>query len=593
MKISKIIALIFLSASLPYEVRAEHIRSLNHHFNIPYVCCADERGNVMISVPPGEFIMGLKEEQKERLAKERGFNLDLFKFQSYREVDLPGYYIDKYPVTHRRYRQFVEETGYKLPVYWQEHGYPAWLDDCPVVGISYLDASAYAEWAGKRLPTEDEWEKAARGTDGLLWPWGNGWKDGMCKTDDSGDNPMGLHPVPVGSYPTDKSPYGVMDMAGNTPEYVEGSLVKGGGYIHSHPYYFLGSRKDGVWPGVKDWPFGYPYIGFRCAMDDSGAEKGKRFPSDPGVKDEKTTLDKASNGFLIDKTIHEKAGKPAPSKYLKSSIQIYPAATNLNPLYVAGYFPSRREINRAKKNILPCRMEISVPYLPSDRFDILFEGLWTLNVAARDAYKGAECKGYTFNDTYTEAEYHYVVPDSMEVTVHLRGGLDYLDIDFQAKNIGAKVIEKAHDLCFKIGGAPNFRDHDGTRTFFMTDDGFRRLVDVRQNLEKYGLDRSVFQDFWPATDEMTEKRCDPPGGPVVRGPLIANVSRNGQWVISIVSLTGSPERLLNNREGPCLHCDPASRLNPDEQKTFRQRIYFLKGTLMDLITRYEEDIQKK
>ena len=109
--------------------------------------------------------------------------------------------IDRYEVTNAEYKKF--RAG---------HNFAREQADHPVTGISWYDARAYASWAGKRLPTEQEWEKAARGADGRKWPWGNIFERGRCN--------LGAGTAPVGSFEGDKSPYGVHDMAGNVWELV-------------------------------------------------------------------------------------------------------------------------------------------------------------------------------------------------------------------------------------------------------------------------------------------------------------------------------------------------------------------------------------
>jgi len=88
-------------------------------------------------------------------------------------------------------------------------------DDHPIVNVTYDDAVAYCNWAGVELPTEAQWEKAARGTDGRIWPWGNKWDNRKCHSGESGIDKT----TPVGSFPSGASPYGVMDMAGNVWEW--------------------------------------------------------------------------------------------------------------------------------------------------------------------------------------------------------------------------------------------------------------------------------------------------------------------------------------------------------------------------------------
>jgi formylglycine-generating enzyme len=108
----------------------------------------------------------------------------------------------------------MQATGRQAPEYWNDVKYNA--RNQPVVGVTWHDAAAYCQWANKRLPTEAEWEKAARGTDGRIYPWGNQWDKARANTFDGGLR----KPTSVGSYEGGKSPYGAYDMAGNVWEWV-------------------------------------------------------------------------------------------------------------------------------------------------------------------------------------------------------------------------------------------------------------------------------------------------------------------------------------------------------------------------------------
>ena len=165
----------------------------------------------MILIPQGEFWMG----------KEGGDNNPRHK------VYLDSYYIDKTPVTNLQYERFIRESGYKSEGDWRKF-YNTGMAYYPVTCITWNDANAYLKWAGKRLPSEAEWEKAAAGTDGRLFPWGNEWDPDkcnnlllnrpdkirlMCNMED------GRGTIPINEMPEGKSPYGVEDMAGNVSEW--------------------------------------------------------------------------------------------------------------------------------------------------------------------------------------------------------------------------------------------------------------------------------------------------------------------------------------------------------------------------------------
>ena len=164
----------------------------------------------MVTIPAGEFVMG-SPEGKGR-ADER----------PQRAVYLDAYLIDQVEVTNQRYMDFVKATGHRNPPNPYATG-PLLtikeIDQLPVVQTTWYDAKAYCTWAKKRLPTEAEWEKAARGTDGRLYPWGNEPPtEKRANFDREWEDEHTLHAV--GSLPDGDSPYGVKDMAGNAREWV-------------------------------------------------------------------------------------------------------------------------------------------------------------------------------------------------------------------------------------------------------------------------------------------------------------------------------------------------------------------------------------
>ena len=178
----------------------------------------------MVLIPSGPFIMGCDDGREDEKPE--------------RTVYLDAYVMDQFEITNIQYQRFVVETGIIPPRYWNGQDYPKGQDIFPVVGVRWKDAEAYCAWAGKRLPTEAEWEKACRGVSGSIYPWGNLPKAdlGNVGTLPEGPSPEmweeawsflldsyhpGKHPAlkPVGSYPAGVSPYGIHDLVGNASEW--------------------------------------------------------------------------------------------------------------------------------------------------------------------------------------------------------------------------------------------------------------------------------------------------------------------------------------------------------------------------------------
>jgi len=168
----------------------------------------------MALIPAGTFTMGTNDMDANQKAIEFGIIKPWFEDEHpAHPVQLPAYYIDQYEVTNANYQKFVLATGYRSPPYWSGTQYPSGMDPYPVVMVSWENAQAYCRWAGKRLPTEAEWEKAAR-PDQRLYPWGNNFDPNRANV---GGTRGGL--TPAGSYETGQSPYGVYDLIGNVWEW--------------------------------------------------------------------------------------------------------------------------------------------------------------------------------------------------------------------------------------------------------------------------------------------------------------------------------------------------------------------------------------
>lgn len=161
-----------------------------------------------VAIPSGKFKMGTDLKNADAASRPQHV------------VNVNAYQIDKYLVTNAQYARFIAATGHRAPSDWKSGKIQQGTALYPVTLVNWFDAKAYAKWAGKRLPSEAEWEKAARGTDGRRWPWGNEMKPALLNTYYNVGSASN-----VNTYSDGVSPYGVFDMAGNVDEWVEDDFM--------------------------------------------------------------------------------------------------------------------------------------------------------------------------------------------------------------------------------------------------------------------------------------------------------------------------------------------------------------------------------
>ena len=217
-------------------------------------------GAEMVLVPEGQFTMGITEEELIRIFLMDERQTPIFVTEvPVRTVYLEKFYIDRYPVTNFQYRKFVDETGHRKPILLDHDSWG--LPMQPVVFVGWDDARAYAKWAGKSLPTEAQWEKAARGTDGRWWAWGHEFIPDRCNSREYGLEQT----TEIGLFHEGMSPYGCYDMCGNVWEMCEGrwledySPMRGGCFLGSATFVRVTCR----WT-PEDPVNGAHWLGFRC-----------------------------------------------------------------------------------------------------------------------------------------------------------------------------------------------------------------------------------------------------------------------------------------------------------------------------------------
>ena len=506
----------------------------------------------MVLIPAGEFAMGTGETEAKRLAEQHGVHPTLFLTEAPRRtVDVKAFYIDRYPVTNAQYKAFVDATKGRPPQHWKGRDVPEGRGGHPVVWVRWHDAAAYAEWAGLRLPTEAEWEKAARGTDGRAYPWGNEWRDEATLTDDARwPQTRGLT-TPVGAHPAGASPYGVLDLCGNVAEWTATEsqpanaerkwawyAVKGAGAAHGQRYNFRCAARNFSAHTSRC----HAWLGFRCARAADGpAPRARPRRKPPAVP-------------------------PAP-----------PAQPPQAMLY--GKQPIRVEPQRGGHGAV-----IRVPYLPVGHF--------SLNLPEQAGAQGVPMgwggkhQGIRWAKLADGAhQYVCTFPDVAEMRVTLTPHTDTVDFAIAIRNLTDKPFAGVHsNTCFNVHASPYFNDPERVRTYLWTDDGPTCLLAMpippRSGEPLHG-GWSVARPGQPA----------PRGGQLARLSLIATRSRDGDWIIAQAYAEGVS--VATNAHYSCLHTRPRwPDIPPGQERAVLGKLYFIRGGPADLLRRWKTDFAK-
>ena len=250
----------------------------------------------MIYIPSGHFLFGTNKKDEMAEALSLGIPKPWYADETPRQkIFLKGFYIDKFEVTNERYKRYVDDLGAAPPENWKKNNFPEGKNKEPVIWVTWFDAANFCQWAKKMLPTEKQWERAAKGTEGNEYPWGNEYKSDIANLSKRAGSKN--KPVKVGSFPKSATKEGAHDLVGNVWEWVEDDYRPYKGSTYKNNYYDFGykilrghSASDiGHFPGamyanaIKMFArSGYrqfsnpddrgPDVGFRCASENKPAQ---------------------------------------------------------------------------------------------------------------------------------------------------------------------------------------------------------------------------------------------------------------------------------------------------------------------------------
>jgi hypothetical protein len=516
----------------------------------------------MVFVPQRAAVIGTSADERAALARTYGCDATWLGDELDKQaVELPAFWIDRSPVTNAEYGAFVAATGARAP--WPCGWFATEQADHPVVGVSYEEAAAYAAWAGKRLPSAEEWEVAAQPPQPGPYPWGSAWPgpireahhDVMPRWDLPATQPVGLGHG-------GRSAAGMEDLAGQVCEWTTTArthheapfrVLKGASWLHQDPVNFRTAAAS--WVAAS---FYTPLIGFRCALD--GAQTPSPVPrtvppNAPRAVDFPAPSDAAHPRELQVDYLSETSGAD------------HPHLLSWSRRFVQG------PAGRSRGFVL---------YGPA-------LGPWPVCLFLAEAL--------LWNDTQLLAGYRGDQPplqhrpgaggrpgyllefDAIRVDFAFVIGTDYVDVVTTITNKTAEAGMCRSSSCVSLTSHPGFYDCELLRTYQLTGQGTFAALRT--------LPRLGDCIRWIAPSDLSRH-----GGTVHCG-VMAVVSRDGRGVFASVRLEeAAPVEVLGNPWLTCLHTDAPVFLGPYATQVTRHRLYTLRGGLDSLRLRLERDVQR-
>jgi formylglycine-generating enzyme required for sulfatase activity len=524
-----------------------------------------QQADEMVLVSGGELIVGTSLEERRALARRFGCDPTWLNDDLERHATrLAPFWIDRFPVSNEQYAEFAEATGAPFP--WPGGQFAADAADHPVVGISYYEAAAYAAWAGKRLPTTEEWEAAIRSGTAGLFPWGDDWP-GPVRTLPAGFAPDWRKPATerLGTGRHGRSAVGMEDFVQQVCEWTQTTMphhdstfvaVKGTSWLNEDAVNFRTAATS--WASAF---FATPWIGFRCAFDGNIRPAAR---SHRVQRDVSRTLPEAARSAAV----------PRAAGVEVCLLRNAPADINANlldwdRLFLGG--SRAAPIPRSRGFLLlapptgPWPVCLFLAEALSWKGALLMAGLKDTDPALQEGRAEGGRPTYSLHFPEIDVAYEFIPGD------------DYVDLRTTITNKSGEAGEFAPSSCFSLTNHPVFYDCEMVRTYQWTQNG--GFIPLRQ------IPRPGDCVRWIEPSDSSRY-----GGPRNPGTM-AVVSRDGRWTFASVRFEeGAGFRLAGNTWLNCLHTDAAVTIAAHASRTTRQRLYFLKGDLAALQARIQHDL---